>query len=360
MHTIEVALGKRSYLIHAGEGLLEETGRHLASLAFSRRVGIVSNPAVYSLYGEKVVASVRSAGFEPIEIILPDGEEYKNLDSLRIIYDRLLDARLDRKSALIALGGGVIGDITGFAAATYMRGIDFIQIPTTLLAQVDSSVGGKTGVNHPLGKNMIGSFWQPRVVLIDTKTLLTLPRRELLCGIAEVIKYGIILDAEFFGFLDEKRERIMGLDTEALLHVITRSCEMKAEVVSRDEREGGLRAILNFGHTVGHAVESLTGYKQYLHGEAVAIGMWTESVLASALGFLDQAGRDRINRLMQDYGFDLKIPSELSPDAMVASMLHDKKTIDGSLTFVLPRAIGEVEITHGVSQEAVLSALRGL
>ena len=252
MHTVKVSLGDRSYDIEIGANL-DQAGARIEGLGFGRKMALITNPTVKKLYGQRVLASLKAAGFIVMSIEIPDGEQYKNLDWANAIYTALLTNCFDRKSALVALGGGVIGDLTGFAAATFMRGVPFVQVPTTLLAMVDSSVGGKTGVNHPMGKNMIGAFYQPKKVLMDLSVLTTLPKEEFLSGMAEVIKYGVIWDAAFFDYLDKNRDKILGLDADALSHIIQRSCEIKAEVVSKDEREGGLRAILNFGHTVGHA-----------------------------------------------------------------------------------------------------------
>ncbi|MDP3259447.1 MAG: 3-dehydroquinate synthase, partial [Thermodesulfovibrionales bacterium] len=280
MDKIRVKLGERSYDICIGSNILGKIGPKLKSFNSSPKTAIISNPTVYRLYGKKVLNSIKSSGFDVIPVIIPDGEKYKDISIVQKIYGELLRHRLDRKSTLIALGGGVIGDITGFVASTYMRGIDYIQIPTTLLAQVDSSVGGKTGVNHKLGKNMIGTFYQPKLIWIDIDILKTLPQKEFFAGLAEVIKYGVIWDAKLFAFLENNRDKIVRLDRKALIHIIKCSCQIKAEVVSKDEREAGLRAILNYGHTIGHAIETATGYKKYLHGEALAIGMHTEARLA--------------------------------------------------------------------------------
>jgi 3-dehydroquinate synthase len=358
MQKIIVDLGERSYDIVIGNAVLGEIGGALLQFGFSKRIALVSNPTVYGLYGDAVSGSLGKAGFELVEIILPDGEEYKNLASVEKIYEKMLRARLDRKSALVALGGGVIGDITGFAASTYMRGIDFIQLPTTLLAQVDSSVGGKTGVNHALGKNMIGAFWQPRLVWIDTDTLLSLPKRELLAGLAEVIKYGVIWDEELFEFIEAGRERILGLDRASLMRLIARSCEIKADVVSRDEREAGLRAILNYGHTIGHAIETITGYKRFLHGEGVAIGMHIEAKLSKMLGMIGEGEVERIRRLLESYGLPFDIPEGTDLDGLLSAMQLDKKTVSGELKFILPEKIGSVRIHKGVSQEEILRALK--
>jgi 3-dehydroquinate synthase len=290
--------------------------------------------------------------------MIPDGEEYKNLDTLKRIYDELLKHGLDRKSALIALGGGVVGDITGFAAATYMRGISYIQIPTTLLAQVDSSVGGKTGVDHKLGKNMIGAFWQPGLVLIDPVTLKTLPKRQLLAGLAEVIKYGVIYDNELFEFLEANREHIFNLEDKAITYIIRRSCEIKADVVSKDERESGLRAILNYGHTIGHAIETATGYTRYLHGEAVAIGMHLEAKLSQLLKGIDDGQLSRIKALIDSYGLPSEIPKDINRDDILSSMQLDKKAVAGKLKFILPESIGAVKIREDIGKKSITELLQ--
>ena len=270
MQTLNLDLGERSYPIFIGNGLLQDKAL-LASSVKGNKVLIVSNETVAPLYMDTVAESLGQ--FNPVRVILPDGEQYKNLEYLNRIFDSLLENRCDRDVTLVALGGGVIGDMTGFAAACYQRGVNFVQIPTTLLAQVDSSVGGKTGVNHPLGKNMIGAFYQPKAVFIDIDTLATLPDTELSAGLAEVIKYGLIIDADFFYWLQKNMQKMVKRNNEALTHAIRRSCEIKADVVARDEREGGVRALLNLGHTFGHAIEASQGYGKWLHGEAVAAGM---------------------------------------------------------------------------------------
>jgi 3-dehydroquinate synthase len=353
MQKIRVDLGDRSYNIVIDAGRLDEIGKNLLKFEFSRKICLLSNPTVFNLYGETVTRSIRDAGFELAEILIPDGEEYKTLASVEDIYSGMLKARLDRKSVVVALGGGVIGDIAGFAASTYMRGIDFVQVPTTLLAQVDSSVGGKTGVNHPLGKNMIGSFWQPRLVWIDTDTLNTLPRREFLSGVAEVIKYGVIWDEEFFGFLEANAGKVLKHDREALEEIIRRSCEIKAEVVSKDERESGLRAILNYGHTIGHAIETATAYTRYLHGEAVAIGMCAEARLAQQVISLEEKQVERIKAAADLYGLPSSLPGDVSFDAILSSMQLDKKAVSGDLKFILPERIGGVTIKGGLSAKEI-------
>ncbi len=353
MQKIRVELGERSYNIMIGSGILKDIGRIFEKFEFSNKAALISNPTVYDLYGKTVSESLRASGYDLTEVLLPDGEEYKSLASTEKIYEALLKAKVDRKSALIALGGGVIGDITGFAASTYMRGIDFIQIPTTLLAQVDSSVGGKTGVNHPLGKNMIGAFWQPRLVWVDTATLETLPRREFLSGLGEVIKYGVIWDEDLFAYLEANRDKILRLDKEALTHFIKRSCEIKSEVVSKDERESGLRAILNYGHTIGHAIETVTGYKKYLHGEAVAIGMHMEAMLSHHLGLIEKKAVGRIKALIDSYGLPTEMPAEIQINDLMEKMQIDKKTVGGKMHFVLPEKVGAVRVHSGITSEDI-------
>ena len=356
-HTLRVELGSRSYPISIGDRILQDIGKALGPFKFGRSVALVSNTTVFPLYGAAVSGSLSSSGFSCTEIILPDGEAFKTIASAERIFEDLLKAGIDRKSALVALGGGVVGDLAGFAASVYMRGIDFIQIPTTLLAQVDSSVGGKTGVNHPLGKNMIGTFWQPRLVWIDIDTLATLPRREFVAGIAEIIKYGVIWDHELFAFLEAHARDVLGLERAALRHIIRRSCEIKAEVVARDEREGGLRAILNFGHTVGHAIETATGYTAFVHGEAVAVGMCVEAEIAHLLGLLTREEADRTRRLIRTYGLPSSIPGNIDLHLFYDSMKLDKKAVSGALRFILPERIGRVGIRDGVPESLIARAV---
>lgn len=353
MQKVRVELGERSYDICIGNNMLEHIGPKLKSFKTSPKTAIISNPTVYKLYGKAVLKSIKASGFDVIPVIIPDGEKYKDISIVQNIYGELLKHRLDRASALIALGGGVIGDIAGFAASTYMRGISYIQVPTTLLAQVDSSVGGKTGVNHKLGKNMIGTFYQPRLVWIDVDTLKTLPRRELLAGLAEVIKYGVIWDKELFESLELNKDKILNLDRSALVHIIKRSCEIKAEVVSKDERESGLRAILNYGHTIGHAIETVTEYKRYLHGEAVAIGMCLEAKLSNMLNFTDTTQVLRIKALIDLYGLPSETQADLDINNILSSIQLDKKAIAGELRFILPEKIGRVKIYKGVTERAI-------
>jgi len=346
MHVVNVNLGDRSYDIEIGADL-GQAGKRIQGLGLGNKIALVTNPTVKKLHGRRMVDGLKAAGFLVLSVEVPDGEQYKNLDWANAVYTALLTNAFDRTSALVALGGGVIGDLTGFAAATFMRGVPFIQVPTTLLAMVDSSVGGKTGVNHPMGKNMIGAFYQPKKVLMDLTALKTLPREEFLAGMAEVIKYGVIRDAAFFDYLDENREKILSLDPEALTHIIRRSCEIKAEVVSRDEREGGLRAILNFGHTVGHAVETAENYTMR-HGYAVAIGMVYAARLAHKTGLCDASVPQRVEKLIKSYG----LPTDLSAlsrkpsvSGLMDTMQRDKKAEGGKVKFVLPGKIGDVVIT---------------
>lgn len=358
MQKVRVELADRSYDISVGSNVLEGLGDNLKSFGLSPKMAIVSNPTVFSLYGERISDSIKKAGFDLLTVIIPDGEEYKDLLWLQHIYDELLMRKLDRLSALIALGGGVIGDITGFAASTYMRGISYIQVPTTLLAQVDSSVGGKTGVNHKLGKNMIGTFWQPKLVWIDVETLKTLPKRELLAGLAEVIKYGVIHDKKLFDFLDINRQEILNLDNNVLIHIIKRSCDIKAGVVSKDERESGLRAILNYGHTIGHAIETATEYKRYLHGEAVAIGMCIEARLSQMLDFVDRDQVFRIKGIIDSYGLPSEMPADIDMNSILSSIKLDKKAVAGELKFILPEKIGRVRIQKGVTEKSIRELLQ--
>jgi shikimate kinase/3-dehydroquinate synthase len=351
---LNVELGERSYPIAIGANLLDDAdllARHIGG----HKVAIVTNATVAPLYLERIAAPLRAAGREVITIVLPDGEEHKTWTSLMAVFDALLAARCDRKTTLVALGGGVIGDLTGYAAASYMRGVPFVQVPTTLLAQVDSSVGGKTGINHPLGKNMIGAFYQPRAVLADTATLDTLPLRELSAGLAEVIKHGAIIDLAFFDWIEANIGRLMARDRGALAYAIARSCEIKAEVVRQDEREGGLRAILNFGHTFGHAIEAGLGYGQWLHGEAVGCGMVMAADLSHRLGHIDAATVERVRALVAAAG----LPT-VAPDLGVARWLDlmevDKKNEGGAIKFILLKPLGAPSIS-GAPHEALLATL---
>jgi 3-dehydroquinate synthase len=343
MQTLEVKLGDRSYPIHIGKGLLEQADLVLPHLK-RKQVAIVSNATVAPLYMPTLVKALETAGVNVIQIILPDGEAYKNTETLNLIYDALLKHRCERSTTLIALGGGVIGDLTGYAAATYLRGVPFIQIPTTLLSQVDSSVGGKTGINHPLGKNMIGAFYQPKVVLADINTLQTLPPREYSAGVAEVIKYGLIRDADFFDWLERNMPQLMALDEQVVSYAIYRSCQNKAEVVAIDEHESGERALLNLGHTFGHAIENAMGYGVWLHGEAVAAGTMLAADLSQRLAWLNEQEIARISAIFQSANLPLT-PPKLSPEKYLALMQLDKKVADGQIRLVLQQGIGKAVMT---------------
>lgn len=355
MQTLTVALGERSYPIHIGPGLLRQAELIVPHLP-QPRVAVVTNTTVGPLYLKTLMDALQSAGVEVLPITLPDGEQYKNWETLNQIFDALLTHRAERKTTLIALGGGVVGDLTGFAAACYQRGVPFIQVPTTLLAQVDSSVGGKTGINHPLGKNMIGAFYQPRLVLADTETLNTLPDRELSAGLAEVIKYGLIRDLPFLTWLEANMERLIARETEALTHAIYHSCRNKAEVVAADERESGQRALLNLGHTFGHAIEAGMGYGVWLHGEAVAAGTMLAAELSRRLGYLTDADVGRIAALFERARLPVKAPA-LGVETYLAYMGVDKKVEGGRLRFVLLRRLGEAFVTAEVPAEVLRATL---
>jgi 3-dehydroquinate synthase len=350
---LTVRFGPRSYDIHFGTGILSDVGAFCQALALGANVAVVTNQKVGSLCSSVITDSLTSAGFSVCSVEIPDGESYKNSETLNSIYDFLINAGLNRESFLIALGGGVVGDITGFAASTYLRGIPFVQIPTSLLAQVDSSVGGKTGINHPLGKNLIGSFYQPRMVLIDNETLATLPEREYLSGLAEVVKYGVVCDSVFFDFLSENREKLLNRDSACLLTVIRSSCALKASVVEHDERECGYRAVLNYGHTFAHAIESLAGYSAYLHGEAVSMGMVQSAVLSEKMGYARAEDTARIIALLTS----LHLPVDLaafSKDAYRQVMLRDKKVRDGGINFVFNKRIGASVIEKTIDWDFLL------
>ena len=353
MQTVTVSLGQRSYPIELGEGLLSRVGELMKAQGIGGRVGIVSNPAVAALYAGEVRESLGDAGYDTALVLIPEGEAHKDTASLGLIYDALVERRFDRSATLIALGGGVIGDITGFAAATFLRGIGYVQIPTTLLAQVDASVGGKTAVNHEHGKNLIGAFHQPRLVVIDMKTLRTLPEREFAAGMAEVIKHGIIEDAGYFGFLEAEMDSLMRLDAAAVETAVAGSCRIKAAVVEQDEREDDRRAILNFGHTIGHALESFTGYERFLHGEAVAIGMIQAATLSAGQGLLSAAELGRIEALVQRAGLPWQIPEDIALEDLVAGMALDKKSHAGKIKFVLCEGIGSTRFQWFSADEIV-------
>ena len=354
MQTLHVDLGERSYPIYIGAGLLARSDLLVPHIA-GRQVAIVTNETVAPLYLEALEAAL--SGFNPTSIVLPDGEAYKNWQTLQLIFDGLLGARHDRGTTVIALGGGVIGDMAGVAAACYQRGVNFIQIPTTLLSQVDSSVGGKTGINHPLGKNMVGAFYQPQAVLIDTQTLSTLPARELSAGLAEVIKYGLICDEPFLTWLEANMPALRALDQVALTTAIERSCAAKARVVGADERESGVRATLNLGHTFGHAIETQQGYGAWLHGEAVAAGTVMALEMSCRLGWIQSGERDRAIRLFLAAGLPVVPPEDMLPEHFLEHMAVDKKVLDGRLRLVLLRAIGEAVVTSDFPREVLNATL---
>lgn len=356
MQTVKVDLGQRSYNIFVGEGVLSAAGDLLNGAGIKGKVAVVTNPTVAQLYLDSVHDALQGSGFEVMPVLIPDGEEYKTLSTLSTIFDRLITEKFERQSCVVALGGGVVGDIAGFAAATYLRGTPFVQIPTTLLAQVDSSVGGKTGVNHPRGKNLIGAFYQPRAVIIDVALLSSLPRRELLAGVAEVIKYGIIEDPLLFGRLEEKLNRVLALDRRLLTEVIATSCAIKARVIEKDEREDDYRAVLNFGHTVGHALEAATHYQKFLHGEAVAIGMAKAAAIAYQQGFCDTITLSRIIKLIKMAGLSTEIPEEVSTQSLVEAMELDKKSAQRKVKFVMCTGIGKT-CFHSLTAEQIAAAL---
>jgi 3-dehydroquinate synthase len=339
---LDVDLGERSYPIFIGEGIYGDASYYEEVITGSQ-VMIVSNETIAPIYLDKTIAAL--SGYEVKSCILPDGEEFKTLEVLNRVYTALLKGRFTRKSTLVALGGGVIGDMTGFAAATYQRGVEFIQVPTTLLSQVDSSVGGKTGVNHLLGKNMIGAFYQPRLVLADTSTLNTLDDRQLSSGLAEVIKYGLIVDAEFFSWLEENMERLLARDPVSLAYAIQRSCRCKADVVEADEKEAGQRALLNLGHTFGHAIETGMGYGEWLHGEAVATGMCMAADMSRREGWLSEQSCDRIHQMIERAKLPTVPPNVLTAERFLELMAVDKKVLDGRLRLVLLKEIGSAFVT---------------
>jgi 3-dehydroquinate synthase len=355
MQTLNVDLGDRSYPIHIGPGLLDLADLVVPHLG-QKRVIVVTNTTVGPLYLERFCHTLRQAHIQVDSVVLPDGEAFKNWETLNRIFDALLTQRAERKTTLVALGGGVIGDLSGFAAACYQRGMPFIQVPTTLLAQVDSSVGGKTGINHPLGKNMIGAFYQPQLVLADTDTLATLPDRELSAGLAEVIKYGLIRDLPFLQWLEANMARLVARETEALTYAIHRSCQNKAEVVAADERESGQRALLNLGHTFGHAIETGMGYGVWLHGEGVAAGTMLAADLSHRLGFLTREDVARTATLFQRAGLPVVAPN-LGYDAYMDYMGVDKKVEAGRIRFVLLRQLGQAFVTGDYDADALRATL---
>lgn len=352
MRKVRVELGTLSYDIVIGMDLDDELRAFVEQAGFSKKALLISDTNVGKLYGERVLRVLRQAGLAAELFLVPAGERSKSLAEAERIFTRAIELGLDRKSAIFALGGGVVGDLAGFIAATYMRGVPFVQLPTSLLAQVDSSVGGKVAVNHRLGKNLIGAFYQPRAVFMDLGMLKTLPKREIYTGLGEIIKYGIIYDEDFFTFLEMQSEAVLALEPEAAVHMIARSCEIKAEVVAQDEKEAGLRRILNFGHTMAHAIEKETGYVRYNHGEAVAIGAIGAARISAALGYTDEACVKRVIALTKQ----LHLPTEAegcTVEAMYRDIFHDKKTVNGRVHWVLMDRIGQVRVENDVPETVV-------
>ena len=354
MATLTVELGERSYPIFIQANLLNQADV-LAPFLKTKQVVVVTNDVVAPLYFDKLAAALPDCQIS--KIVIADGEAHKNLQTFEEVISQLLAMSAARDTTLIALGGGVVGDLTGFVAASFQRGMPFIQIPTTLLSQVDSSVGGKTAVNHPLGKNMIGAFYQPKAVLIDTNSLSTLPAREFAAGMAEVIKYGIIYDAEFFNWLEHNLESIKAQDSAAMQHMIARCCAIKAEIVAIDERESGLRALLNLGHTFGHAIEAEQGYGNWLHGEAVATGIVLASSVATKMNWLNASEFRRIVALLESFDLPTVAPANMGYDIFMQHMRHDKKVQAGKLNFVIPNKIGEAKVTNQVPEEVLRAVL---
>ncbi len=344
MDQVKVRLGERSYRIYLGNGILKNTADYISGFARGERVGVITNPKIKNLFGKKIASSLKKAGFKHEFITIPDGEKYKTLAAISRIYDRLVAARFDRADTILALGGGVVGDMAGFAAGTYMRGIDYVQIPTTLLAQVDSSVGGKTGVDHKKGKNLIGAFHQPKAVVCDMAALKSLSDREYRCGLAEVIKYGVIRSASLFRFMEESVEKVLERKNKTLLRIVKESCRIKARVVEEDEREGGIRAILNYGHTFAHGIETALNYKKIKHGEAVAIGMVMAANLSYSAGFSSAADAGRIENLVKAYGLPTRLPKGLDSKRVIDGMGHDKKVLSGKRRLIVFGKIGRALI----------------
>ena len=357
LRELEVSLGERSYPIYIEGGLLKSSGILLRQVSRTDKILLVSNPTVFALYGRKVQEAMEKQGFSVSVALMPDGEQYKNQEEAFKVLDQAVEAQLERSSVVLALGGGVVGDLAGLVAALYQRGIDYVQIPTTLLSQVDSSVGGKVAINHPQGKNLIGAFHQPRMVIIDYLTLATLDKREYKSGLAEVVKYGIIHDINFFDYLESHAEAIKAQEAGSLEKIIYESCRIKSEVVAKDERETGLRAILNLGHTFGHSLEKLGNYSRLRHGEAVAMGTIAASFLAREKNYLTVDELERIIKLYRCLGIPIRWP-DFEPPAIYEGMLNDKKVINHKLRLVLPRGIGNFVLSEDISREELLAAIR--
>ena len=356
MEKLSVPLGERNYSIYIDGGLMGRIPRLLDEMGLTGLTVLVTDDRVKGIFGNDLAQGLREAGLDTRVLEIPQGERSKTLQWAETLYDGLVSLRADRTTLMVALGGGVVGDLTGFVAATYMRGIPYIQVPTTLLAQVDSSVGGKTAVNHPKGKNLIGAFYQPRAVFIDTHVLRSLPDLEFLSGLAEVVKYGVISDRSFFNHIRDNLGAIRSLDEDALIGIIGRACAIKAEVVIEDERESGLRAILNFGHTIGHAVESLTGYEELRHGECVSIGMACAARISGSMGLCSRQDAEELIALLDSVGLPTR-PTGLNPKDVLTALVHDKKAVQGRLRFVLMEGLGKVVTREGVNEEIILKSL---
>ncbi|MEH0689815.1 3-dehydroquinate synthase [Vibrio cholerae] len=356
MERITVSLGERSYPISIGAGLFRDPAQ-LSLLKAKQKVVVITNVTVEPLYAETLLAQLAELDCDASVLALPDGEQYKSLETFNTVMTYLLEGNTARDVVLIALGGGVIGDLVGFVAACYQRGVDFIQIPTTLLSQVDSSVGGKTAVNHKLGKNMIGAFYQPKAVIIDTDCLASLPEREFAAGMAEVIKYGIIYDYDFFVWLEENLDALYALDQQALTYAIARCCQIKAEVVAQDEKESGIRALLNLGHTFGHAIEAELGYGNWLHGEAVSSGTVMAAKTAQLQGLIDEQQVERIVSILKRAKLPIHTPDSMSFDDFIKHMMRDKKVLSGELRLVLPTSIGSADVVKGVPESVLRDAI---
>lgn len=359
MIEIPVSLGPRSYPILVGAGALAKVGAELVKRRVGRKVVLVSDAAITTLHGKPVMESLRDAGFDTIPVSIPEGEQAKRLETASDLWNRLLDAGCDRTSTVVALGGGAVGDLAGFVAATYMRGMNFVQMPTTLLAQVDASIGGKTAIDHPRGKNLIGAFHQPRIVVVDPVTLTTLPDREFRSGMAEVIKHGIVLDADYFRDLEADIPSLLARDLATLERVVAGSCRLKAQVVERDEREAELRWVLNYGHTIGHALEAATGFRRWAHGEAVSLGIAAESRLAQRLGIASVQTAERQLHLLNAVGLPVK-GHEVEPATVMEALTRDKKSRDGQVSFVFAPEIGSFRIVPDVPRATVLEVLEDL
>ncbi len=355
--TLALDLGERSYDILIGPDLLADIGPRLRSLPVGNQVAVVSNDTVAPLYLDKTIKSLQKSGFSTVEVILPDGEDHKNWQTLQTIFDPLIENRFERSATILALGGGVVGDMSGYAAASLLRGVNFVQVPTTLLSQVDASVGGKTGINHPLGKNLIGAFYQPKLVAMDTDTLKSLSPRDFRSGLAEVIKYGIIWDGEFFNFLEKNIDAILQQESGVMTHLLYTCCAIKAEVVAQDERERGTRALLNLGHTFGHAIETLAGYGNILHGEGVAIGMVMAARLSEIRGLSDEQTVLRIQYLLQKAGLPITAPGHFLPDAYLEVMGRDKKVSQGKIRLIVNSQIGKADIYSDIPHEQIKQAI---